>query len=242
MPQDKDIKKLVRERMVETGERYTDAKTAIDTRGRPEATTVPATGEPTAQELIDRYFRDWGEWLRMVVAEGRLGRNNARWALDQPRPPVDAARWGALHHPNARRRRDCLSILDHHANDESVDIFRAALRDPVPRVRQFALHGLACERCRVSDLCVADVSADLVVTLESDSSPKVRHSAVQVLARLMGRDGRILEALERAATSDQDELVRRVSLAALKGDRREVKTRKALRRRDRRLDATRESG
>src|SRR5687768_15036363 len=108
MPQDKDIKKLVRARMVETGERYTDAKAAIDTRERPEVDVEPARTEPTPQELIDNYYRDWDDWLRMVVAEGRLGRKNPTWADDRPRPPVEAARWGALHHPNARRRRDCL--------------------------------------------------------------------------------------------------------------------------------------
>jgi hypothetical protein len=45
-------------------------------------------------------------------------------------------------------------VLDHHANDESCDVFRAALFDPVPHVRAIALHGLACERCRVGELCV----------------------------------------------------------------------------------------
>ena len=117
-------------------------------------------------------------------------------------------------------------------DDESVDIFRAALKDPVPRVRQIALHGLACERCRESELCVADVAADLMATLETDPSPKVRHSAVQVLSRLAGRDTRIIDALKRAATSDEDELVRRVAGAALDGRRADIKTRKALRRRD----------
>jgi hypothetical protein len=61
---------------------------------------------------------------------------------------------GAREHPNAKVRRACLGVLDHQANDESGEVFRAALFDPVPHVRVVALHGLACERCRVGEVRV----------------------------------------------------------------------------------------
>jgi len=230
MPQDKDIKRLVRARMVGTGERYTDAKAAIDSRPRgevgrhdePEATAHP-------QDALDAYFRAWNAWLRTIAHEAR--RNTPTWRHDEPKPPVDAARWGALHHPNARVRRDCLNILDHHANDDSLDVFRAALKDPVPRVREIALHGLACERCRTTELCVTDVAPDLIRALQTDSSAKVRHGTVGVLARLAGRNERIVAALRQAATDDEDPFVRQVAQAAVDGRRRDIRSAKALRRR-----------
>jgi hypothetical protein len=69
-----------------------------------------------------------------------------------PRELVTLIQRGAREHPNARVRRECLGVLDHHANDESEEVFRAALFDPVPHERMFALHGLVCERCRVGEM------------------------------------------------------------------------------------------
>jgi hypothetical protein len=47
-----------------------------------------------------------------------------------------------LQHASPKVRRDALGVLDHGANDESTEVFVAALSDPVPRVRLVALHGL----------------------------------------------------------------------------------------------------
>jgi HEAT repeat protein len=143
--------------------------------------------------------------------------------------PVEAMQQAALAHPDARVRRDCLGVLDHAANDESTDVFRRALADPVPRVRLFALHGLSCERCRIGDLCVADVAAELARIVGEDTSPKVRHAAIEVAHRLVGRDERLRVAVERAAVEDPDELVRAVASAVIDGRPRDVRSRKALR-------------
>jgi hypothetical protein len=139
---------------------------------------------------------------------------------------------GAREHPNARIRRECLGVLDHHANDESSDVFRAALFDPVPHVRVIALHGLACERCRVGELCASKVVTDLVQVLDGDPNPKVRHHAVLVIARLRARDARVVDVLARVAREDVDPLVQQVALAAVEGRGRDVRSRKALRRRE----------
>jgi hypothetical protein len=82
-----------------------------------------------------------------------------------------------------------LFLLDHYASDASWSVFRLALRDPVPSVREVALHGLSCERCRTEDLCVADVVTDLIDILTSDPNAEVRHKAVAALARFLDRDG-----------------------------------------------------
>lgn len=71
--------------------------------------------------------------------------------------PVAAMKVVTLGHPSAKVRREVLGVLDRAANDESIEVYRAALSDLVPRVRLVALHGLACERCRVGAICVDDV-------------------------------------------------------------------------------------
>ena len=139
---------------------------------------------------------------------------------------------GAAEHPNARVRRECLTVLDHQANDESGEVFRAALFDPVPHVRVVALHGLACERCRVGELCASEVVTDLIRVLDDDPNPKVRHGAVLVIAGLAGRDARVVDVLRRVASDDVDPWVRKVASAVVEGRCRDVRSRKALRRRE----------
>ena len=146
--------------------------------------------------------------------------------------PVDSMQAAALGHRNAKVRRHALGVLDHAASDASTGTFRAALSDPVPAVRIVALHGLSCERCRIGDICVDDVVTDVLGVLRDDASPKVRHAAIDVLARLMSRDGRAVAALREVAATDADELVRLAAASAADGERK-VWSRKAVRRRHR---------
>jgi HEAT repeat protein len=185
-------------------------------------------------EKAEEYFRGWEAWLRAASAAGTLRKPD--WRALQPAPPIAAIKVAALEHPNARVRRDCLNVLDHYANDDSVDVFRLALNDPVPRVRTIALHGLACERCRSEELCATDVVPTLAGVLERDPSAKVRHDTIGILLRLSTRDPRATAAIRSAATEDADPLVRQVALAALDGRTRDIRSRKALRRRATRAD------
>ena len=193
------------------------------------------TLSPEDEQLVDTYFRDWWTWVRLGAQTGE-GRKKV-WKQREPSPPIAAVQAAALGHPNAKVRRDCLGVLDHHANDESGVVFAAALSDPVPKVRVVALHGLSCERCRVEELCVADVVPALVQAATTDPSAKVRHGAVPILAMLAGRDERARDALVTMARDDSDEYVRRVASAAVDGRDREIRSRKAIRRRDARATA-----
>jgi len=187
--------------------------------------------ESELQEVED-YFDGWWVWLREQPTPLK-----PNWKDAQPAPPIAAMQTAALHHPNAKVRREALGVLDHWANDASAVVFARALSDPVPRVRVVALHGLACERCRSEELCVADVVPALVDAIRSDDNARVRHDVVPILMRLASRDGRAVEALVHAAQSDPDELVRETARAALDGRWRDVGSRKALRRRARRRES-----
>ena len=148
--------------------------------------------------------------------------------------PVAAMMRAAVSHPDPWARRSCLSFLDHYANDESAAVFAAALADPVATVRKHALHGLACERCRATELPVPQVVPELVRVLAEDTSADVRQGAVPILFGLQARDPRVRPALTRAAEADPDPLVRTAARAALDGRGFDAaRSRKAMRRRAR---------
>ncbi len=135
------------------------------------------------------------------------------------RVPIAAMKLAAIGHEDPWVRRKCLSFLDHHAADESVSVFLQALNDPVAPVRDLALHGLACERCRTEALCVAEVTPRIVRVLEDDPDPEVRFKAIPILRRLATRDRTAMSAIERAARADPDECVREAAAGILRGER-----------------------
>jgi hypothetical protein len=172
----------------------------------------------TADELrdVDEYVSSW--WTAVLSGEAH------------PAPSVPLIQKAALEHPNGKTRRLALGLLDHHANDESTDTFRLALRDPAPVVRMNALHGLACERCRVGELCVDDVVPSLIEVLEHDPSPKVRYAALVPLYPLASRDARVHDAFARAAVNDGDPVVRAGATAARDGHPKRISSYKAAKR------------
>ena len=223
MTKDREFKKLVRERMAPTGQTYQSARRSLVAR-------VDRDEDLKQFASAQEYF---GRWLHHIV---RWQEEGGPWVPYNGPVPVEDLQATALRHPSPKVRRDSLGALDHEAADASAGVFRRALADPVPRVRMTALHGLACERCRTEELCLPDVVPTLLAVLSGDESPKVRHSAALVLSRLVGRDRTVRPALLVAADTDPDELVRIVSRAAATGDRRLLKSRKALRRRQRSVE------
>src|SRR5262249_37612241 len=153
-------------------------------------------------------------------------------ARDMPLAEIQAA---ALGHPDYGVRRFCLFLLDHYASDASWEVFCQALRDPVPAVREGALHGIACERCRDEALPVTDVVGDLARIMAADPNAEVRYKTVAALARLRDRDGRAGEALALAASDDPDAAVRHAAEHVAAGVRPRKAALRAARRRRRAL-------
>jgi HEAT repeat protein len=141
--------------------------------------------------------------------------------------PVAALQVAALGHPDLSIRRSCLYLLDHYASDVSWNIFRLALRDPVSSVRELALHGLSCERCRTDDLCVPDVVTELTNVLTLDPNAEVRHKAIAALARFLDRDGRARHAIARTANEDPDAAIRLAAQSVVDSGQPHVRGRKA---------------
>lgn len=131
--------------------------------------------------------------------------------------PLSDIHIAALKHPDPFVRRGCLGFLDHYANDASMPVFTAALRDPIDFVRNVAIHSLACEACKSEALCVADVVPGLIAVLHGDPSPDLRTKAIPLLLRLSRTDAPARAAVESAATTDRDPIVRKAAQDALAG-------------------------
>jgi hypothetical protein len=191
---------------------------------------MPLTDEEL--QRVNQYIEDWWTAVRELAALGT--RKPRDWKERLPQADIALMQRAAVEHPSGKIKKFALSILDHDANDVSAETFRLALADPMPSVRREALHGLACERCRVGELCTDDVVPALIQVLEHDDNASVRHASLFPLIGLVRRDDRILAAISRAAANDPDELVRRAATAARDGNYRGVKSRKAMRRAKRR--------
>jgi hypothetical protein len=154
---------------------------------------------PTDLEVANDFVQRW-----LTLRKDRRARLGMKM-------PVAAMQVAALRHADPALRRFCLFLLDHYASDASTDTFRSALQDPVPSVREGALHGLVCERCRKGDICVTDVVSDLIEMLAGDANAEVRHKTIVALSRFNARDSRAGEAIARAAHHDPDAAIRYVA-------------------------------
>jgi hypothetical protein len=98
---------------------------------------------------------------------------------------LELVRLGARSHPNPKVRWQCLTLLDHLDDDDSVPVFVDALRnDPVPRVRRHALHALSCDRCKAEPVQI-DVASVIVDCFREDDNAKVRRQAQYALTQLL---------------------------------------------------------
>lgn len=161
MARDKDFKRLVRQRMAETGERYTVARTALR-----------RTTEPPLSDDVDR----WIELLAQPSVPGRPNEGFERLQALSEDELRRAAIRGARH-TSWRARRRCAQLLDDVTlTDETIVALTVCLRDEHPRVRQAALHSLVCVHCK-PDGCALDVRK-IAMSMLNDPSPIVRKGAV----------------------------------------------------------------
>lgn len=115
---------------------------------------------------------------RLAVKEERGGA--WRQLVEIGLPAREAVREG-LRHASWEVRRWCALWLDRHADRESLEALVPLLRDPKSKVRLFALHSLACDRCKAGESPV-DVVPLLIERIRQDESIRVRRHAVTMLA------------------------------------------------------------
>lgn len=187
MPQNKDFKRLVRQRMAETGEPYTTARVLI-VGGSAPATAPGRHVGPT--DLVQR-LADKGE--RVEAMRALMGGVTATELRSIRRLPDDvlAALVAGLHDTHPPVRYWCVQLLDHVPDERALAAVAQLLDDPVDRVRRVAVHALGCAACKpTADAGVPRELLDrLRVIAAGDPSAKVRREAELALAcRRRSRD------------------------------------------------------
>jgi hypothetical protein len=199
MPKDQDFKRLVRARMQDTGERYTEARTALAAQREAGDLVVSDRTRSLLGQLADVELA--------AVSRGHLAR--------LPEPERRAAAIEGLAHSSWRVRRTCAQLLDKvDITPESVAALTHALDDEHPQVRRKAVHTLTCEHCKPNG-CAVDVRPTFERAIR-DPSSLVRSMVVQGCT-LHFFDGQWAIGLVAAvATSDKSQQLRESAADAIR--------------------------
>ena len=128
-------------------------------------------------------------------------------ALDLLGPEALPALRAGLRDADWQVRRWSAILMDHHADDDALRALIPLLRDPKSKVRLWAVHSLACDRCKVGENPV-DVVPHLVERIEVDESIRVRRMAVAMLAEECVLDERVTAVFRRVLDEEDDRKLR----------------------------------
>ena len=118
-----------------------------------------------------------------------------------------------LQHPNPAVRVGCCKVLDHFLDEAALPELIENLAHPDEEVRAWALHTLACDKCK-EGVCrpgEEDVIPLAVQMLLTDESRRVRQTAAGLLGPSVHRRPDVLAALEQARQNDPHPVVRKIA-------------------------------
>ena len=123
-----------------------------------------------------------------------------------------AVRRGLLHESSAVRVA-CCKILDHHMDEAALPELIANLEHENEDVRAWAVHALACARCKEGSCRPGEDEVLPIATrmLLEDPSRRVRAMAAGMVGPSVHRRPEVLEALLHARDRDPDPTVRKVA-------------------------------
>jgi HEAT repeat protein len=118
-----------------------------------------------------------------------------------------------LHHPNPVVRVGCCQVLDHFLDEEALPELIENLSHPSADVRAWAMHALACDRCKEGACRPGedDVIPIATAMLLNDDSRQVRQMAAGLLGPSVHRRPDVLRALEYARDHDPHPVVRKIA-------------------------------
>jgi hypothetical protein len=205
MPQDKDFKRLIRERMALTGERYTASRRTL------------INGRPTTPDK-----REVRGWLELLALPDQAGPGDTAYKriASLPTEQRRGCAIQGLRHESWRVRRRCALLLDDLAlTNETIIELKQLLEDPHPKVRGAALHTLTCEHCKpeACDIRVRPIAESML----NDPNANVRRQALGGIAGWTGdiADEEALSTLGRVAELDRSAKVRSDANGLLKWHR-----------------------
>lgn len=118
-----------------------------------------------------------------------------------------------LQHDSAEVRMGCCKVLDHFMDEAALPELIENMRHADPRVRAFAMHALACDRCK-KDACrpgedqVMPIAARMLI---EDENRHVRQMAAGTIGPSVHRREDVLQALLHARDHDPHPAVRKVA-------------------------------
>lgn len=118
-----------------------------------------------------------------------------------------------LQHSNPAVRVGCCKVLDHFLDEAALPELIENLAHPDEEVRVWALHTLACDKCK-EGVCrpgEEDVIPRAVQMLLTDESRRVRQTAAGLLGPSVHRRADVLAALEQARQNDPHPVVRKIA-------------------------------
>lgn len=206
MPTDKDFKRIVRQRMAQTGERFTVARAAL---AKVPLHSRDAEVGSTGSSAQDRSSR----WIELL---GHPRHNQGAFALLRALAPEQLgplAVTGTRHANPKVRRRSCQLLDDLALTPESVAALEACTADEDPRVRGAALHTLSCEHCKPDGVCLDQRL--IAERAAADRSAKVRRGVAMALSwNPRHSDDWSLDMATRLLADPSDE-IRRYAQAAI---------------------------
>ena len=151
------------------------------------------------------------QWVEDFAVEHR--ERAAWWGLIRAGMAATPAVRRGLRHPDPKVRIGCCGILDHFMDDAALPELKANLTHEDAEVRGWALHALACDRCKEGACRPGedDVLPVAIRMLREDASRYVRKQAAAMVGPAVHRSEDARRALERARDADPDPLVRKVA-------------------------------
>lgn len=139
-----------------------------------------------------------GEALRRLLAAGAAASDVVREGLQHDNPAV---------------RVGCCKVLDHFMDEAAVPALIANLTHPNEEVRCWAMHALACDKCkqgscRPGEEEVIPIAARMLI---EDGSRRVRQSAAGLVGESVHRSQAALPALQHAYRHDPSPIVRKIA-------------------------------
>jgi HEAT repeat protein len=173
--------------------------------------TEPTTTEPEAEGVSAEEMAAFARWVEELGIAHRA-QAALRGLMDAGPRATLIVRQG-LQHPNPEVRVGCCKVLDHFLDESALPELIENLAHPDEEVRSWALHALACDKCK-EGVCrpgEADVIPLAVEMLLTDRSRRVRQMAAGLLGPSVHRRPDVLRALEQARQQDEHPVVRKIA-------------------------------
>jgi len=118
-----------------------------------------------------------------------------------------------LRHESAAVRTACCQILDHFLDEAALPELLENLSHPDPQVRGWAVHALACDRCK-EGVCRPGEELSLPLAIRmllDDPAREVRQQAAGLVGPAVHRSPEALAAIDHAHRLDGHPVVRKIA-------------------------------